>query len=108
MGCVLIFALRAHIIWWPCHHLGFFRNELIVRRRWLSEAAYADLLALCHFYLATTSGQVGMGLGMSQAGLRGAFAAWLRFYHALGNYSDGRSNHHWQSCELIPEGYYKA
>lgn len=63
----------------PVAHLGFFRNELIVRRRWLSEQAYADLLALCHFLPGPTSSQVGMGLGMSQAGLRGAFAAWLGF-----------------------------
>jgi chromate transporter len=27
----------------PIAHLGYFRNEFVVRRKWLDEAAYADL-----------------------------------------------------------------
>ncbi|CAM5201542.1 hypothetical protein OURE66S_00444 [Oligella ureolytica] len=63
----------------PVAHLGYFRNELITRRRWLSEQQYANLLALCHFLPGPSSSQVGMGLGISQAGYAGAFAAWLGF-----------------------------
>ena len=33
----------------PIAHLGYFRNELVVRRKWLDESAYADLVALCQF-----------------------------------------------------------
>ena len=28
----------------PIAHLGYFREAFVVRRRWLSEAAYADLV----------------------------------------------------------------
>lgn len=63
----------------PVAHIGYFRDELITRRRWLSEHHYADLLALCHFLPGPSSSQVGMGLGISQAGYAGAFAAWLGF-----------------------------
>ena len=63
----------------PVAHLGYFRNEFITRRRWLSEHQYADLLALCHFLPGPSSSQVGMGLGISKAGYAGAFAAWFGF-----------------------------
>ena len=33
----------------PIAHLGYFRTEFVERRRWLSEQAYADLVALCQF-----------------------------------------------------------
>ena len=63
----------------PVAHLGYFRDELIVRRRWMTERQYADLLALCHFLPGPSSSQMGLGLGISQAGYAGAFAAWLGF-----------------------------
>lgn len=28
-------------------HLGYYRDELVIRRRWIDEPAYADLVALC-------------------------------------------------------------
>jgi chromate transporter len=33
----------------PIAHIGYFRQEFVVRRRWIDEAAYADLVALCQF-----------------------------------------------------------
>lgn len=33
----------------PVAHLAYFRLELVERRRWLDEAPYADLMALCQF-----------------------------------------------------------
>ena len=33
----------------PVAHLGYFRDEFVVRRHWLSERSYADLVALCQF-----------------------------------------------------------
>ena len=33
----------------PVAHLGFFRHELVTRRAWLTEHAFADLVALCQF-----------------------------------------------------------
>lgn len=63
----------------PVAHLGYFRDEFVVRRRWLSEHSYADLVALCQFLPGPASSQVGIALGLSRAGYRGAVAAWLGF-----------------------------
>lgn len=63
----------------PVAHLGYFRDEFVVRRRWLSEQAYADLVALCQFLPGPASSQVGMALGMSRAGYSGVLAAWAGF-----------------------------
>ncbi|MDP2022947.1 MAG: chromate efflux transporter [Hydrogenophaga sp.] len=63
----------------PVAHLGYFRSEFVERRRWLSEAAYADLVALCQFLPGPASSQVGMALGLGRAGYAGAFAAWAGF-----------------------------
>lgn len=63
----------------PVAHLGYFRREFVEKRGWLSEAAYADLLALCHFLPGPASSQVGMAIGLRQAGLTGALAAFAGF-----------------------------
>jgi chromate transporter len=63
----------------PVAHLGYFRREFVERRGWLSEAAFADLLALCHFLPGPASSQVGMAIGLRQAGLAGALAAFVGF-----------------------------
>lgn len=63
----------------PIAHLGYFRDEFVTRRRWLSERAYADLVALCQFLPGPASSQVGMALGLSRAGYTGALAAWAGF-----------------------------
>lgn len=63
----------------PIAHLGYFHHEFVVRRRWLKEEAYADLVALCQFLPGPASSQVGIGIGLSQAGLRGGIAAWCGF-----------------------------
>ncbi len=63
----------------PVAHLGYFRDEFVVRRRWLDERGYADLVALCQFLPGPASSQAGMALGMLRAGHRGALAAWAGF-----------------------------
>jgi chromate transporter len=63
----------------PVAHIGYFREEFVVRRKWLDERAYADLVALCQFLPGPASSQVGIGVGMSRAGLPGAVAAWIAF-----------------------------
>ena len=63
----------------PIAHLGYFRDEFVHRRRWLSDAAYADLVALCQFLPGPASSQVGLALGLQRAGYRGALAAWCGF-----------------------------
>ncbi len=63
----------------PIAHLGYFRDEFVTRRRWLSERSYADLVALCQFLPGPASSQVGMALGLSRAGYAGVVAAWAGF-----------------------------
>jgi len=63
----------------PVAHLGYFRTAFVERRRWLSDAAYADLVALCQFLPGPASSQVGMALGLKRAGLLGMLAAFTAF-----------------------------
>ena len=63
----------------PVAHLGFFRTEFVARRRWLDEAAFADIVALCQILPGPASSQVGIALGLRRAGLAGALAAWIGF-----------------------------
>ena len=63
----------------PIAHLGYFRDEFIVRRKWLDEQAYVDLIALCQFLPGPASSQVGFSIGLMRAGYRGALAAWTGF-----------------------------
>ena len=84
-------GVRAEIFWTflklgltsfggPIAHIGYFRTELVLRRRWITETAYADLIALCQFLPGPTSSQVGFSLGVLRAGnLLGGIAAWLGF-----------------------------
>ncbi|WP_047307377.1 chromate efflux transporter [Rhodopseudomonas palustris] len=63
----------------PIAHLGYFRDEFVVRRRWIDEQAYADLVGLCQFLPGPASSQVGFALGLQRAGYLGALAAWAGF-----------------------------
>src|SRR5471032_2612931 len=63
----------------PIAHLGYFREEFVVKRKWLDEHAYADLVALCQFLPGPASSQVGFALGLSRRGLAGGLAACLGF-----------------------------
>lgn len=63
----------------PIAHLGYFREEFVVRRRWLDEGAYAELVALCQFLPGPASSQVGFALGLLRRGYLGAIAAWTGF-----------------------------
>ncbi len=63
----------------PIAHLGYFRSEIVERRKWLDDQRYADLVALCQFLPGPASSQVGFGIGLHRAGVRGALAAFLGF-----------------------------
>lgn len=64
----------------PIAHLGYFRSELVVRRQWIDEAGYGDLIALCQFLPGPASSQVGFSLGVLRGGgLLGGLAAWFAF-----------------------------
>lgn len=63
----------------PVAHLGYFRTAFVTRRQWLTEAAYADLVALAQFLPGPASSQTGFALGVMRGGLAGGLAAWLGF-----------------------------
>jgi chromate transporter len=63
----------------PIAHLGYFHREYVERRRWLSEAAYLELVALSQLLPGPASSQVGIGIGLLRGGWVGAVAAWLGF-----------------------------
>ena len=63
----------------PIAHIGFFRHEFVTRRRWFSEQQFAEMLALCQFLPGPASSQLGLAIGVSRGGVRGALCAWLGF-----------------------------
>jgi chromate transporter len=63
----------------PIAHIGYFREEFVLRRQWLDEQAYADLVALCQFLPGPASSQVGFSIGLMRAGYWGGLAAWAGF-----------------------------
>jgi len=81
VGAVFLAFLRLGLTSFggPVAHIGYFHDEFVVRRKWFDERAYADLVALCQFLPGPASSQVGIGIGLSRAGLPGAIAAWTAF-----------------------------
>ncbi|MBO20005.1 MAG: hypothetical protein CL732_05645, partial [Chloroflexi bacterium] len=63
----------------PIAHLGYFRDEYVVRRQWLNEQSYADVVALCQFLPGPASSQVGIIVGIIRSGLLGGLSAWFAF-----------------------------
>ena len=63
----------------PIAHLGYYRDEYVLKRRWLDDTTYAELVALCQFLPGPASTQVGIGIGTLRAGMPGGLAAWLGF-----------------------------
>ena len=63
----------------PIAHIGYFRDEFVVRRKWIDEHAYANLVGLCQFLPGPASSQVGFSIGLMRAGYPGALAAWAGF-----------------------------
>lgn len=63
----------------PTAHLGYFRAELVERRRWVDDAGYLHLLGLCGLLPGPTSSQLGFALGWRRAGPLGALAAFVGF-----------------------------
>lgn len=63
----------------PSAHIGFFRDEFVTRRHWLSDDEFAQDNALCQIMPGPASSQLGMLIGARQAGLLGSIVAWLAF-----------------------------
>jgi chromate transporter len=63
----------------PVAHVGYFRTEYVVRRRWLTEEDFGALVGLCQLLPGPASSQLGIAIGTLRAGVAGAVAAWLAF-----------------------------
>src|SRR5258706_539621 len=63
----------------PIAHLGYFHRAFVERRRWLDEASYGDIVAVCQFLPGPASSQTGILIGLARGGYAGAVAAWVGF-----------------------------
>src|SRR5918995_6483362 len=63
----------------PVAHLGYFQQEFVEKRRWLSAEAYGEIVALTQALPGPGSSQVGISVGLLRAGLLGGVLAWLGF-----------------------------
>ncbi|MBS3805152.1 MAG: chromate efflux transporter [Oleiphilaceae bacterium] len=63
----------------PAAHIGFFHDEFVKRRQWLSDSAYSEVVALCQLLPGPASSQVGLTIGYLSRGYAGAGVAWLGF-----------------------------
>ena len=63
----------------PIAHIGYFHEEFVVRRRWLADARFTELVAICQLLPGPTSSQLGFSIGLLRAGYAGALAAWTGF-----------------------------
>jgi len=63
----------------PAAHLGYFRDEYVVRRKWVSDEEYSEIIALSQFLPGPASSQVGIAVGMNRGGIMGGLLAWLGF-----------------------------
>ena len=75
----IFFKLGVSCFGGPIAHIGYFREEFVVRRRWLDEQAFVDLVALCQFLPGPASSQTGFAIGLMRAGYLGGIAAWTGF-----------------------------
>ena len=63
----------------PTAHIGFFRAEFVARRKWLTDATFGELVALCQVLPGPASSQLGFAIGLRRGGVWGAAAAFLGF-----------------------------
>src|SRR5690606_33031489 len=63
----------------PVAHIGYFREEYVLRKQWLSDREFAEYVSLCQFLPGPASSQLGMAIGAQRAGVLGAWAAWIGF-----------------------------
>ena len=63
----------------PTAHLGYFQQEYVQKRKWLSAHDYGQLVMLSQFLPGPASSQVGMGVGLLRGGVVGSFLSFLGF-----------------------------
>lgn len=63
----------------PAAHIAMMREEVVVRRRWLSEAAFVDLLAATNLIPGPNSTEMALHIGWARRGGAGLAVAGLAF-----------------------------
>lgn len=63
----------------PVAHIGYFRNEFVARRRWVTDTQFTSWLAICQALPGPASSQLGFLIGLHRGGLGGALLAWAGF-----------------------------
>lgn len=63
----------------PIAHLGYFREHFVVRKKWMTDQEFTDLVALCQFLPGPASSQTGFAIGVMRGGLLGGLLAWTGF-----------------------------
>jgi len=63
----------------PIAHLAYFREDLVLRRNWITDARYAEIVALSQFLPGPASSQTAFALGWQRGGTMGALTATLAF-----------------------------
>jgi chromate transporter len=91
----------------PVAHLGYFRREFVERARWLDDAVFGEMVAICSVLPGPSSSQVGILLGTLRAGPLGGVVAWLCFTTpsalALAAFGIGLRAAHAHSGPHLPE-----
>ena len=59
----------------PAAHLGLMQQELVERRKWLTQEEFLDLVGSCNLLPGPSSSQVAMAIGYRRAGLAGLVTA---------------------------------
>lgn len=63
----------------PIAHLGYYREEFVKRRGWLTDATFAELVALAQFLPGPASTQISFTVGLMRGGWLGGIMAWIGF-----------------------------
>ncbi|UOD50577.1 chromate efflux transporter [Orrella daihaiensis] len=63
----------------PVAHIGYFRDEFVTRRQWVSDAQFTSWLAICQALPGPASSQLGFLIGLHRGGWVGAVLAWAGF-----------------------------
>ena len=63
----------------PVAHIAYFRDNFVLKKKWLDEKTYLDIVSFSNFLPGPSSSQVGMCIGYLKNGIVGSFFAWLGF-----------------------------
>jgi chromate transporter len=63
----------------PIAHIGYFHQAVVTQRKWLTDAQFAQLLAVCQAIPGPASSQLSFAIGYHRASWLGALAAFIAF-----------------------------